>query len=405
MCQRDKTHLVYITQMRMVNVAISCYSKPSIQRLNQGQPLISADPNGWDNGFTLNPTVVRLERSEKNDKIIQGILSKHTLDDPRLAEGIVAVFYRGIPKETPEQPELRSAVGLAVFTPEFEMLERLSYPLVKPEDDPMGYDHDGVEDQRVTRIGDTFYMVYCGYNQNLPVEHNIHICMAKSDDLLHWTKLGPVTGNVNDYPNKDAVILPEPVNGMYMMLHRPMVGQQGSFSIALAVADSPEGEWRDLGTVMKASSNPRYRTSWLGAGSAPLPLGNNRYLVDYHTGNYYASGERDYYAGYAILNFDKLDPEKPESIVEARCDCILEPETPYELNSPWPHGKNLNCVFPAGSCEYKDDLILLYGGADAYVLGARINKKELVAFLESLGNKQQETDMTATPKDVSESAA
>jgi predicted GH43/DUF377 family glycosyl hydrolase len=105
------------------------------------------------------------------------------------------------------------------------------------------------------------------------------------------------------------------------------------------------------------------------------------------------------------LNFDKLDPEKPESIVEARCDCILEPETPYELNSPWPHGKNLNCVFPAGSCEYKDDLILLYGGADAYVLGARINKKELVAFLESLGNKQQETDMTATPKDVSESAA
>jgi predicted GH43/DUF377 family glycosyl hydrolase len=106
-------------------------------------------------------------------------------------------------------------------------------------------------------------MVYCGYNQNLPVEHNIHICMAKSDDLLHWTKLGPVTGNVNDYPNKDAVILPEPVNGMYMMLHRPMVGQQGSFSIALAVADSPEGEWRDRGTGLLGSALVRPRFLWV----------------------------------------------------------------------------------------------------------------------------------------------
>lgn len=370
----------------MVDVAISCFTRPSIERLNQGLPLIAADPNGWDNGFTLNPTVVRLERSLKNDKIIQGILSRHTLDDSRLKDGIVAVFYRGIPKETPENPVLRSSVGLAVFTPEFELIERLGHPLVVPEDDILGYDYNGVEDQRVTRIGDTFYMVYCGYNPNYPIEHNIHVCMAKSDDLLHWTKLGPISGSVNDHPNKDAVILPEPVNGMYVMLHRPMIGQQGSFSIALAASHSPTGEWQDYGTIMRATPDPRYRTSWLGAGSAPLPIGDNRYLVDYHTGNYYATGERDYYAGYAILNFNKLDINNPESIVEARCDCMLVPETPYELNSPWPHGKNLNCVFPAGSCEYGDDLILLYGGADAYVLGARVKKQELVAFLESIGN-------------------
>jgi predicted GH43/DUF377 family glycosyl hydrolase len=230
-------------------------------------------------------------------------------------------------------------------------------------------------------------MVYCGYNPNFPIEHDIHICMAESRDLINWTKLGPVRGSVNDYPNKDAVIMPEPVNGMYMMLHRPMIGRQSDYNIALAVSDSPTGEWRDLGTIMKASPDPRYRVSWLGAGSAPLWLGNNRFLADFHTGNYYASGERDYSAGYCILNFNDFDLEKPETVVEARSDCLLEPETPYETNSPWPHPKNLNCVFPAGSCECGDDVVLLYGGADAYVLGARFAKGELLSYLETIGTQ------------------
>lgn len=357
----------------------------TVERLNQGQPLIAADPNRWDNGYTLNPTAVRLERSPKNDQLIRGILSRHDLDDPRLREGVIAVFYRGIPKEVPGRPSLRSSVGLAVFTPELELLERLAYPVVVPTDDPMGYDYNGVEDQRITRIGDTFYMLYCGYNPNFPIEHNIHVCMAVSENLVHWKKLGPVRGSVNDYPNKDAVIMPEPVDGMYMMLHRPMAGHQSEFNIALAVSDSPHSKWSDLGTIMRAVPDSRYRVSWLGAGSAPIPLGGGRYLVDYHTGNYYATGERDYSAGFAILNFNRFDPACPGCIVEARCECVIEPETPYEVNSPWPHARTLNCVFPAGSCEIGDSIILFYGGADAYVLGARFRRSELVSYLETVG--------------------
>lgn len=378
-------------------MTMSCSTRLNVERLNSGRPLVSANPESWDDGYTLNPTAVRLEPSPKNNELIKGLLSRHTLDDPKLSDGVIVVFYRGIPDNIPGRPALRSSVGLAVFTPEFELIERFAYPIVVPTDDPMGYDYNGVEDQRVTRIGDTFYMVYCGFNPNLPIEHNIHICMAVSTDLINWTKLGPVSGSVNDFPNKDAVILPEPINGLYMMLHRPMVGNQNNYSIALAVSDSPTGEWRDLGTIMKASEDPRYRISWLGAGSAPIPLGDNRYLVDYHTGNYYRTGERDYSAGYAIFNFNKFDMENPEAVVDARCDCLLEPETEYEVNSPWPHEKNLNCVFPAGSCEYKDDIILLYGGADAYVLGVKFNKAELISYLETVGPQHELGEPSAKP--------
>lgn len=370
-------------------VSVNWSTRLNVERLNHGLPLISADPDGWDNGFTLNPAAIRLERSTKNDELIRGLLDLNDLSDPRLADGVIAVFYRGIPKEIPGRPSLRSSVGLAVFTPQFKMLKRFAYPVVIPTDDPMGWDYNGVEDQRVTRIGDMFYMVYCGYNANMPLEHNIHICMAVSSDMVHWTKLGPCHGSVNDYPNKDAVIMSEPLDGKYLMLHRPMVGHQSEYSIAIATADKPTGPWNDLGTVMGAAPDPRYHISWLGAGAAPIPLGNKRYLADYHTGNYFATGERDYSVGFAVLNFNDFDPERPESIVESRCECVIEPETSYETNSPWPHDKNLNCVFPAGSCQLGNDLILFYGGADAYVLGARLNMDELVNHLEAVSARVQ----------------
>jgi predicted GH43/DUF377 family glycosyl hydrolase len=362
----------------------------NVERLNQGLPLISADPDGWDDGFTLNPTAIRLERSSKNDEIVKGMLGGNVLSDPRLISGVVAVFYRGIPDQKPGLPHLRSAVGLAIFTPEMELLKRFPYPVIVPNDDPMTCDYNGVEDQRITRIGDTFYMVYCGYNPCLSRKHNIRICMAESTDLIHWTKLGPVSGSVNSYPNKDAVILSEPIDGHYMMLHRPCIGNQGCLSIALAISDSPTGEWRDLGTIMRAIRHPRYSTSWVGAGSTPLSLGDKRFLADYHTGNYYPSGERDYFASYAVLNFNKFDIKRPEAIVESRCEGILLPETPYEINSPWPHKKNLNCVFPCGSYEYGSDIVLVYGGADAYVLAAKLNRHELLSRLEETGRLKKE---------------
>ena len=356
----------------------------NVERLNNGMPLIKAEPKCWDDGFTLNPTAMRLERSLQNDKIIRSMLGIHPSDDPRLINGIVAVLYRGIPSYRNGLPSLRSSVGLAVFTPELELVKRFNYPVVVPTDDPMSYDYNGVEDQRVTRIGDTFYMLYCGFNPRLSRDQDIHICMAQSRDLVRWTKLGPIAGSMNDVPNKDAVLLPEKVNGYYMMLHRPCVGGQGNMGISLAVSDSPTGEWRDLGVIIRPQRHPKYSESWLGAGSTPIPLGNNCFLADYHTGNYYSTGERDYFASYAMLDFNKFDINRPDAIVDSRCEGVLVPETPYELNSPWPHEKTLNCVFPCGSYIYNDNIVLVYGGADAYVLAARLNKCELLSHLDNM---------------------
>lgn len=355
-----------------------------ITRLNRGEPIIQADPDGWDNRFTLNPTALYLERSPGNDTLIHGLLNGHSLDDPLLQDGVVVIYYRGIPKDVPGLPCCRSSVGLSVFTPDLHFIRRLPYPVLTPSDNTSDYDYSGVEDQRITRIGDTFYLLYCGFVTYPNGGYKAQICMAASLDLLNWEKLGPVAGDVNDCPNKDAALLPQPVNGNYIMLHRPSAGQQSDFCISLAVSDSPIGVWRDCGSIMKAVQHPMYVESWVGIGSTPIHLGDNVYLADYHTGNYLESGARDYFANYALLDFRKFDTEYPERIVEWRTEAVLIPETNYELKSPWPHEKTLNCVFPCGSYEFNGDIYLIYGGADAYVLAARLNKEDLLGHRKGI---------------------
>lgn len=362
--------------------SLSKNSNISIVRLNEGKPIIQADPDSWDNRFTLNPTAIYLERSNENDPLIEGLLDEYSLDDPLLKDGIAAIYYRGVSNDIPGLPSCRSSIGLAIFTPELKMLKRLNHPVLKPTDDPNGYDYNGTEDQRITRIGDTFYLVYCGWVSFPNGGWQFSVCMAESKDLLNWTKLGPIEGDVNQWPNKDAVLLQEPVDGKYFMFHRPCIGKQSDYSISIAVSDSPTGIWTDCGTLMKPLCHPRYTESWIGMGSSPISLGDGLFLADYHTGNYLASGERDYFANYTLLDFKKFDMESPESIVEHRYEAVLFPETQYEMNSPWPHTNTLNCIFPCGSYEYKGDIYIIYGGADAYVLAAKVNKHDILKSIE-----------------------
>jgi predicted GH43/DUF377 family glycosyl hydrolase len=352
-----------------------------MQRLNDGNPILRAREDGWDNDYTLNPTAHYLRRGGANDALIRGISGAQDLDAAGMAEGAVAVFYRGIAKQKPGEPALRSSVGLAVFTPELKLVRRLDEPVMRPSDDPEGFDYNGVEDQRIIQIGDTFYLVYCGWVVLPNGDTHVKVCLAESRDLLSWTKLGPARGDINEHPNKDAVLFPGPFEGRYYMLHRPCQGKQSEFAIRLAVSNSPTGEWTDLGRIMLPWKAERYRESWIGAGSAPLPLGAGRYLFDYHTGNYLPNDERDYFADFGIIDLNRLHDRGPAGIVTSRVEEALFPETKWERNSPWPHDKPLHCIFPCGSYEHRGDIVLVYGAGDAYVCAAKTPKADILAAL------------------------
>jgi predicted GH43/DUF377 family glycosyl hydrolase len=131
-----------------------------------------------------------------------------------------------------------SALGYAV-SDDGENFERFPEPIL--DRDPLNpLELRGLEDPRITKIGDTFYMTYAVYDGKTP---RLHI--ATSLDLKNWnkgyrvlndfrlTKQGglfvkwrdgkPIELNSPSLPEKDertkaGAIFPEKINGKYWML-------------------------------------------------------------------------------------------------------------------------------------------------------------------------------------------
>jgi predicted GH43/DUF377 family glycosyl hydrolase len=280
-------------------------------------------------------------------------------------------------------PFVRSFIGLAIYTPGLKLLSRYLEPVVSPEASSGGFDYLGVEDPRITRVGDVFYMVYCGLKADPEQIYQAQLCLARSHDLVHWKKLGPVPGDVNRTLNKDGVLFAEQIDGRHYMLHRPWWKhlRHSEYAMRLAVSDSPEGEWRDLGEVLHSYPNPRFQESWVGAGSVPIAIGNGRYIVIYHTGNSAPQGKMEYDLDAAIFDMERL-PNGVASIVTSRLEHFMVPETPAELRSE-SSLQVQNVLFACGSYEYGGYIYIVYGGADTYTLVARVEKSALIEAVEN----------------------
>jgi beta-1,2-mannobiose phosphorylase / 1,2-beta-oligomannan phosphorylase len=352
-----------------------------VERCNGGIPIVSPCSNWWETGVTFNAAAVYLERSEANDEVIRVLLPHRPLSDPDLAHGVVAIHYRARPETDPGYPFVRSFIGLAVFTPDFKLLDRYQEPVVNPEPSASGFDYLGVEDPRITRIGDTFYMVYCGLRYVPETIYHTQLCIARSKDLVHWEKLGPIKGDVNTTSNKDGVLFAERIRGKYVLLHRPWTEGMlhADYAMHLATCETLDGAWRDHGEILHSYRNPDFSESWVGAGSVPIMIGEGKYLMIYHTGNSCADGKLEYDLDLALLDMNRLD-QAPPAIATARIEHFMVPKTPEELGSQ-SSLQVQNVLFTCGSYEYGGYIYIVYGGADTYLLVARIKRDEVIASL------------------------
>ena len=359
-----------------------------VERLNNGKPIISPTEHWWETGVTFNPAAVYLEPNAENHRIIRELLPMLPEDDPKLSDGVVAIHYRARPENDPGSEFGRSFIGLALFTPNLDLLYRYPEPVLSPSSDPQGYDALGVEDPRISCFDGRYYMVYCGVQPDPVKNWKARLCLAVSDNLLHWTKLGTMTGDVANWSNKDSVFFPHRINGRYYLLHRPFAESwpHSEYTIRLAECPTLHGSWKDLGEMMKAYPNPRVVSTWIGAGSEPLRLNDQRYLHIYHTGNYLSDVDREYDIGAALIDFSRFDPANPSEMVVARLEPLMVPETPAELRSRSQLQVG-NVLFACGSYLYQGWLYIIYGGADTYTLAARVKLSTLLEGLEQSGLK------------------
>lgn len=206
----------------------------------------------------------------------------------------------------------------------------------------------GIEDPRVTKIGDTYYMVYTGFGGRS--WSDVRVTALESKDLKNW-------GNrrvLLDEPNKDAALLPEKINGKYVLFHRRMP------SIWTAVSEDM-ANWEEH-TIILEPRQGKWDCKKIGLAGTPVKV-DGGWLMIYHG----VDQSNVYRLGAALL-----DENDPARIIAVQDEPILEPELDWEIKGLVP-----NVVFSCAGIIADDFLYVYYGGADTVIGAAGIETDKI----------------------------
>src|ERR1700676_4796706 len=143
----------------------------------------------------------------------------------------------------------------------------------------------GVEDPRLQKIGETYYLTYTGYNNVDGVaadKKDAQLCLATSNDLIHWRRQGIILpayqGKWNVRWTKSGAIVPEKIAGKYWMYYLGDAPGQGS---QMGVASSDDLlHWSDaLNHPVLSSRAGTFDSQVVEPGPAPVILPEGIFLI------------------------------------------------------------------------------------------------------------------------------
>lgn len=201
-------------------------------------------------------------------------------------------------------------------------------------------ENKGIEDPRITQIGDDYYIFYSCYSTR-----GFQIGLAKTRDFLHFERLALTTAI--DYRN--CVLFPEKINGMYVRFERPNWGNP-----SIWISYSPDLiHWGNQQQIMAPIPTNIWEDGKIGPCVPPIKTPRG-WLHIYHGVTHTMAG-CIYRLGVAVH-----DLEDPRKVIGRAKQFILAPEALHERVGYVP-----NVVFSCGAIPESDGTLkLYYGGAD-----------------------------------------
>ena len=218
------------------------------------------------------------------------------------------------------------------------------------------YERFGIEDPRITRIGDKYYITYSAISDIT----GITTCLASTDDFIRFTRHSVIFSP----DNKNVVIFPTKIGGRYYALNRP-----SSFEFGLRglwISESPDLICWGNHTWLMGPRKGYWDGGRIGGGAVPFRI-KEGWLEIYHG----ASKDNRYCLG-AVL----FDSYKPYKIIARSEKPIMQPQTDYEL-----HGYFGNVIFTCGVLFEEDKVKIYYGAADTYIAYAEIKLVDILDFI------------------------
>jgi beta-1,4-mannooligosaccharide/beta-1,4-mannosyl-N-acetylglucosamine phosphorylase len=217
-------------------------------------------------------------------------------------------------------------------------------------------------DPRVTWLEDRYYVSWCnGY-------HGPTIGMGYTYDFETFHQLD----NALLPYNRNGVLFPRKVNGVYLMFSRPSDNTHTQFG-DIFVSESPDLiHWGRHRHVM-APKGWTWEATKVGAGPTPIETPEG-WLLIYH-GVLTSCNGFVYSMGAALLDLDE-----PWKVIARSRDYILSPQVLYEQVGDVP-----NVVFPCAALVDAPTgrMTVYYGGADTVVCLAHGYLPEIIDFVKT----------------------
>src|ERR1700687_2588886 len=279
-------------------------------------PILSPRGTGWESAGTFNPAVV-----PHNGKFV--------------------MLYRA------QDAAGTSRLGYAESTDGIHFTRRAE-PVLSPETE---YEKDGgVEDPRLQKFGDTYYLTHTGYNKK-----DAQLCLATSQVLVHWERKGVILpaykGNWNRGWTKSGAIVPEKIDGRYWMY---WLGTAADKTAQMGLSYSPDLPHRTEATEPPVLPRRPGKFDSRVVEPGPPPIVTPSGIVLIYNG---ADDKLAYRTGVAV--FDRTDPRK---LLSRSDDSIFAPEKEWEKAGQVP-----NVVFVEGMARQGNRWLFYYGGADKCV--------------------------------------
>lgn len=301
----------------------------------------------------------------------------------------IHLFYRAVSKGN------YSSIGYCSLNEPLLIEERFDVPVLFPQFD---YETHGVEDPRIVKIEDLYYLTYTAFDGV-----NALGALAISKDLMNWEKMGLIVpqmtydefsrlagskGALNEKYlrynkhegisenqgkkvfvwDKNVIFFPRKINGRIYFLHRVRPDIQ-----IVAVNNLQELTiefWQnyflhlDEGIVLCPKYN--HEVSYIGGGCPPIET-EHGWLLIYH-------GVHDTVKGYVYSACAALlDLQEPQKEIARLPYPLFSPEKDWEVI-----GEVNNVCFPTGTVLSGDTLFIYYGAADEQIACASVSLSALL---------------------------
>ena len=305
----------------------------------------------------------------------------------------VHIFYRAVSKGN------YSTIGYCRLNGPVELEERATSPVIISEFD---YESHGVEDPRIVKIDDLYYISYTAYDGL-----NALGCLAVSKDLVHFEKKGVIVPKISyerfieltkekgvikhkyyrmnqheaviekDHDklllwDKNVVFFPRRINGGLCFMHRIKPGIQIVTGIKELEDLTPEF-WENYLTNLDQYIllDPKYdhERNYIGGGCPPIET-EHGWLTIYH-GVHESVNGYVYCACVALLDLN--DPTKEIARLPYG---LFQPDQDWEIT-----GYVRNVCFPSGAVVFDDNIYIYYGAADERIACASVSMTELLEEL------------------------